>query len=262
MRWVNGAPYSHMKGFAPQGIIKRIGENISWIIRGIARIAEQPLFNFPDDFIKFLHTLSERIYYGIRENAIELMKLRIPAIHRHRAMALADAGYGTLKSLIKASVDELKKVNGIGNTLAVRIKEYIEQFIEDDNERIFQYCIRRAKELRRDTSIIEKLFKETNDKFSRACAELIQQIGIPCRFIGDISPHEPDCLIEINQEKMVIECKRKKGNELVSATEAEEIKGKGARYNPEAEITIGYPDFSEEAIKNVKHTKITLITHT
>jgi len=262
LRWIEGVPYSDMKGFAPQGIVKSMGETISWIIKGMARIAERPLFNFPDDFIRFLNILSERVNFGVRENAIELMKLRIPAIHRHRAMLLADAGYGTLKSLIKADINELKEVPGIGDKLSIRIKEYIEQFIGDDNERKYQYYLRRAKELGRDTSIIEKLFKETGDNFSRVCAELIQQLGIPCQFIGDVTTHVPDCLIEINDKKIVIECKRKKGNELVSAVEAEEIKGKGAKYKPIAEVTIGYPDFSEEAINNVEETKITLITHT
>jgi len=59
---------------------------------------------------------------------------------------------------------------------------------------------------------------------------------------------------------MVTECKRKEKG-LVSVKEAEEVLGKGAKHTPVANITIGYPDFCDEAIKNASKTKITLITH-
>jgi hypothetical protein len=62
-------------------------------------------------------------------------------------------------------------------------------------------------------------------------------------------------------KEKLLECKRKIGNKLVSATEAEEILGKGAKYNPIAKVTIGYPDFVDDAKENTQDTKITLITH-
>ncbi|MHA1267832.1 MAG: DEAD/DEAH box helicase [Candidatus Helarchaeota archaeon] len=262
LMWIEGTPYSDLKHFAKQGVIKNIGENISWITKSIKRIAEPPLFDFPEELIEFLSNLSERLKYGVPKNAVEIMKLNIPAIHRHRAKFLAEKGYNSLESLIEADINELKEVKGIGNELAERIKEHVERFIKDKNERKRQYLLRRARQLGRDTNIIERLFTESKDEFAQTCAELFNSyIEIPCRFIGDISTHEPDCLIEINNERIVIECKRKTGKELVSAKEAEEILGKGAKYNPIANVTIGYPDFSVEAKQNVSNTKITLITH-
>ena len=76
-----------------------------------------------------------------------------------------------------------------------------------------------------------------------------------------MSRHEPDLLIEVEGGKIVVECKRKIGNKFVSATEAEEILGKGAKYNPIAKVTIGYPDFEDVAKQNADNTRITLITH-
>ena len=38
--------------------------------------------------------------------------------------------------------------------------------------------------------------------------------------------------------------------------------GKGSKYNPKYFLTIGYPDFSKEAIENVRNSGVTLITHT
>ena len=70
--------------------------------------------------------------------------------------------------------------------------------------------------------------------------------------------HEPDGLVRTPEGNIVIESKRKeRGN--VTAIEAEEILGKGARYDPIANVTIGFPDFVEEAKKNVPKNKITLI---
>lgn len=77
-------------------------------------------------------------------------------------------------------------------------------------------------------------------------------------YIGDIDRHEPDVVIEDDDEKIVIECKRNKsGTKLVTAKEAEGILGKGAKYRPVANITVGYPDFGKPAIDNMKHTNIT-----
>jgi len=263
LRWIEGVPYSDMLSFAPQGIIRDIGLTASWIAGSMARIAEPPLFNFPDKTITFLRTLSERLRYGTPENAIEIMKLNIPAIHRHRAISLANAGYSSIKSLIKAEIQDLKKIKGIGDKLAISIKRYVENFIKDEEERKYQFYVRKAEELKRDSSIIKRLFKEVGDNFARACADLINDcFGIPCKFIGDISPHEPDCIMGLDAGKIVIECKREKAKgKFVSAKESEEILGKGSKYSPMAYVTIGYPDFSEDAISNVKNTSITLITH-
>ncbi|RLI25124.1 hypothetical protein DRO57_04870 [Candidatus Bathyarchaeota archaeon] len=262
LRWIDGVQYSVMQGFAPPGILKGITETLSWILTAIARIAEPPLFDFPEEFVEFINKLSERVKYGVPENALEIMKLNIPAVHRFRAIALANAGYNSLESLRKATIDELRKVRGIGDKISVTIKSHVEQFIKNEKERKQQYLLRRAKELGRDQSILNRLFEETGDNFARACTELINDfLKLPCEFIGDIEPHEPDGLIEIDGQKIVIECKRKAGNKLVSAKEAEEILGKGAKYKPIAFVTIGYPEFTQEAKDNVIHTKVTLIPY-
>jgi helicase len=262
LRWIDGVPYSDMRGFAPQGIIRDIGLTASWIVKSIAKIAEPPLFDFSDEIIRKIITLSDRLKYGVRENAIEIMKLGIPSIHRHRAMKLAEAGYDSLESLVKAEIRDLKNVNGIGEKLAILIKKSVEQFITNEIERKRQYFIRKAEELKRDSNIIKKLYTEIGDNFSRTCAELFNEyFNIPCKFIGDINTHEPDCIIKIPDGQIPIECKRKRAEEkLVSAKEAEEILGKGSKYNPVSYVTIGYPDFSKDAIENTKTSRVTLIT--
>lgn len=259
LRWIEGSSFSEIRRFAPDGRVKRTAEGISWIVSAIAKIADEPLFNFSQESIQRLRELSEQLVYGVPKDAVSIMKLKIPAVHRQRAIALAESGYTNLESLISADISELEKVRTVGKKTAVKIKEFVSELIEDENERFKELQKLRAVKLGRDPALIERIYKSRSDEFSRIVAEVINdQFGIPCRFIGDISPHEPDCLIEIPEGKIVIECKTTKG--LVSAKEAEEILGKGAKYDPIANITIGNPDFCEEAIKNVEHTKITLIS--
>lgn len=263
MRWIEGVPYSDLRAFDQQGRIKAIGENSSWITKAIVRLQDEPLFKFGDEFAQFLTLLAERLNYGVPKEAVQVMRLNISAIHRFRAIQLALQGYATLGSLLQASIEDLKKVRDIGDVLARRIKERVEKFINDENERAYNGHVMHADTLGRSHDVIDRLYKETGDAFARACVDVVgQHIGLQCRFIGDISPHEPDGLLEKDSERIAIECKRKKGLQLVSAKEAEEVLGKGAKYNPIANVTIGYPRFSEEAAANVKNTHITLITHT
>jgi len=259
LRWIEGSPFSEIRRFAPDGIVKRTAEGISWIVSAIAKIADAPLFHFTQESIQRIRKLSDQLVYGVPKDAVSIMKLRIPAVHRQRAIALAESGYTNVESLIGVDISELERVRTIGKKTAVKIKEFISKLIKDENERFKELQKLRAVKLGRDPALIERIYESRSDEFSRIVAEVINdQFGIPCQFIGDLNKHEPDCLIEIPEGKIVIECKTTKG--LVSAKEAEEILGKGAKYDPLANITIGKPDFCDEAIKNTEHTKITLIS--
>ncbi|HHE64853.1 MAG TPA: DEAD/DEAH box helicase, partial [Bacteroidetes bacterium] len=37
LKWITGVPYSDLESFAPHGIIRNIGENVSWIVKSIKR---------------------------------------------------------------------------------------------------------------------------------------------------------------------------------------------------------------------------------
>jgi len=260
MRWIDGVLFSELYGYAPHGIIKRDAENISWILKGLSRLTEKPLFDFGTEFQEFIRILADRVYYGVPSDAVPIMKLRIPAVHRNRAIRLAKAGFKTIDDLINASIGQLISVNGIGEKLALRIKEYVENFIEDNVTRSRQRQLRMAQQLGKSSVIIEQLYQTKDDVFSRVCIELLKtHIGLDAIFIGDAGEHEVDGLVTTPEGKIAIEGKRKKEKGNVSAKEAEEVLGKGARHNPIANVTIGYPDFVEEAKRNAPHAKITLI---
>lgn len=259
MRWIDGLSVSELSGYAPHGIIKRTAGNISWVLKGFARVTEKPLFDFSDEFYEFMETLAGRVYYGVLSDVLPIMRLRIPAVHRHRATRLVEAGYKTIDDLIKASIADLMSVRSIGEKLSLRIKEYVERFITDETARHRERQIRMAQQLRRSSAIIEQLYNTKGDVFARVCVDLSRDhLGLDAIYIGDTGEHEPDILVRTPKGNIAIESKRKeRGN--VTAKEAEEILGKGARYNPIANVTIGFPDFVEEARKNVPKTKITLL---
>ena len=258
-RWIDGLSLSELAAYAPHGIIKRTAENISWILNGFARVADKPLFDFSDEFYEFMEMLAGRVYYGVPSEAIPNMQLRIPAIHRHRATLLAEAGFKTIDDLINASMSDLISVRDIGERLALQIKEHVERFIEDETARHRERQIRIAQQLGRSSVIIEQLYNTKGDVFARVCADLLKDhLGLDALYVGDAGEHEPDILVRTPEGNILIESKRKeRGN--VTAIEAEEILGKGARYTPVTNLTIGFPDFVEEAKKNVAKTKITLL---
>ena len=258
MRWIDGASLTDLSGYAPHGIIKRTAENISWILKGLARIAEKPLFDLDEKFPDFIRMLADQVFYGVPTDSLTIMKLRIPAIYRNRAIRLVKAGFKTIDDLIAATIAQLISVSGIGEKLALRIKEHVENFIKDDVNRSRQRQLRLAQQLGRNGTIIEQLYQTKGDVFSRVCVDILKMTDLDAIFIGDSGMHEVDGLVTIPEGKIVIEGKRKeKGNVL--AREAEEVLGKGARHNPISYVTIGFPDFVDEAKKNAPNAKITLI---
>lgn len=261
MRWIEGVPYSDLSSFASHGTVRKIAENISWIIKTMTRIADKPLFNFSSEFLEFMKVLSDRVHFGVKPNAIKLMELRIPMVHRYRAMQLAENGLDTINKLINVDIDTLRKIKGIGKETALEIKHYTERYIKDKNERSYQIQIRKAKEMGRDPTILKRLYTEKGKNFAKACIEVLKDyIGLPCYYVGGEPGHEVDGIIRLKEGNIVIEC-TKRENKLVSAQDAERVLGEGAKHKPIAHITIGSPDFSSEAIENVKNTNITLITH-
>jgi len=258
-RWIEGLPLGELAAYAPQGTIKRTAENISWILRGLTRVSGKPLFDFSEELHSLIETLSERVYYGVKVDALPIMRLKIPAIHRNRASRLAESGFRTIDDLIQTSMSDLMSVDGFDEKLSLRIKEHVEKFIDDEMTRHKEQQMRRAIQLGRNSSIIEQLYTVKGGAFERFCIDIMKdEFGLNALYIGDADQHEPDGLVRTDEGNIVIECKRKeKGN--VTAREAEEILGKGAKHEPIAYVTIGFPDFVEEAKTNVQNTKITLM---
>jgi len=218
------------------------------------------LFSFDYDFVRYLRILAERLYHGVTENALSVMRMKLPQVNRHRAMALAAAGFTSTDKIIEAKLEELMKVPGIGENLALEIKQSVERYIDDKNLAAYQRQRRLAQSLRKNAVIFDRLYTDKGDKFARAFNDILKDyMGMKSAFVGDASEHEVDVIVETKEGKIVIEGKRY-DKRTVAAREAEEIIGKGAKHKPIAHVTIGYPDFSDEAKWNCPRAKVTLIT--
>jgi len=173
MRWIDGVPYADLSSFAAHGIVNRNAQTISWIMKGLSRIAEKPLFNFKYEFVRFLRVLAERLFYGVPEEALPVMRMEIPQVHRNRAIALAEAGYTTIDKIIDAKPEDLMKARGIGEKVALEIKKSVEDRIDDRNLAAYHRQRRIAQSLGKNPVIIDRLYKEKGDNFARARTDKI-----------------------------------------------------------------------------------------
>jgi len=260
LRWIEGIPYFDLTQYAAAGTINRIAENIQWILKGLAHTAKKPLFDFRDDFIDSLLETSERIYFGVPREGLQIMRLRIQGIHRRRALSLSRAGYHDIDSLLEASIGDLKNVEDIGDVLALRIKENVEQYIETMSLKNKAIQVRLATKMGKNTDLVLGLYNTHGDDLSKHVVRLFrEEFKINADFVGEKDQHEPDIIVQTAEGIIAIEVKRsEKGR--VSAIESEEILGKGAKYKPIASVTIGYPDFVEVAKQSAISSKVTLLT--
>lgn len=260
LRWIEGVSYFDLSPYAPAGVIKRIAGTTQWLLKGLARLVEKPLFDFKDDFNDFLCELSERVYFGVPRDVLAIMRLRIKGIHRRRSTNLANAGFKSVDSFLAAKTEELRDVDDIGETLALRIKESVERYIENQIQKHRSMQMTSASKMGKNADLISGLYDSHGDDFARHITKLLkEELKIEAEFIGQDGQHEPDILITTAEGNIVIEAKRKESG-LVSALESEEILGKGAKYKPIAHVTIGYPDFVEVARDNANSSKIRLIS--
>jgi helicase len=110
------------------GDIYRHIETSAWLLYAANVMAK--LFNYKDMTFK-LEDLRSRVRYGIKEDVLELARLK--GVGRIRARNLSKAGFRTIADLKFATVDELSGIRQIGKTVA---KEILEQLSKPRREKI------------------------------------------------------------------------------------------------------------------------------
>jgi len=262
--YISGESYARLRNKYRifHGDIRNSALGLCWIITVIKKIAQLDEFDFSDNFHDNLDDLQDKLFFGAPIEALNILRLRLPIIHRNRAIDLATAGFRTIKSLIEASLDELIQVNGISRNIALTIHQSIENYIQNFIKRTYATQTRKIRDLGRDSSYITALYEKEGREFEKACTDIFHEIfGFQCIYCGEESVHGCDFYFENNSKVYAFECKRKTGERLspVSAREAEEILGKSANFSNCIKITIGYPDFSKTAIENSALAEVTLL---
>ena len=104
------------------GDIHRMVQTAEWLLYCLRELAKQA---GKAKFLEELDILRKRVIYGIREELIDLVKIK--GIGRIRARKLYNHGVKTLDDLSKIPVKKLAEIDKIGSTLADNIKSQLQK---------------------------------------------------------------------------------------------------------------------------------------
>ncbi|MEM0262075.1 MAG: helix-hairpin-helix domain-containing protein, partial [Nitrososphaerota archaeon] len=120
--WIEEMPDSELYdrfGIQP-GDMAALRESAEWIAYSASQIAK---ISGHSKYVTPFQILSERIKHGVREELLPLVRLR--GIGRVRARALYRAGYTSIEKLKATTVEDLKRILGIGEKIARSILEQL-----------------------------------------------------------------------------------------------------------------------------------------
>jgi helicase len=120
--WINEKPEQEIveKYDLGPGDIRSLAETAEWIAHGLKKVSL--MLEGIDSYVtQKLETIEIRLRYGVKEDIMEL--LAIPGVGRVRARRLYLAGFRTIEDIAKAIPSQLKKIEGIGDALSVRLIE-------------------------------------------------------------------------------------------------------------------------------------------
>jgi helicase len=109
-QWISSSPTREIEETHNvfSGAIKKMGEEFSWLIEAISTLAKAE--GWPEQVVKKMDVLGERLSFGIDFKGLELAKLRIRGLGRGYISRLVANGYDTPKALSDLSIGELAKI--------------------------------------------------------------------------------------------------------------------------------------------------------
>ncbi|MGQ0795626.1 MAG: DEAD/DEAH box helicase [Nitrosopumilaceae archaeon] len=103
------------------GDMHRMVETSDWLVYSLYELAK---LESRDDLLDELNILRQRISYGIKEELLDLIRIR--GVGRIRSRILYKNGIKNLHDLSKISIKDLAKIDKIGSTLAENIKAQLQ----------------------------------------------------------------------------------------------------------------------------------------
>jgi helicase len=104
------------------GDMHRMVETLDWLVYSLYELAK---LESRDDILNELDVLRQRISYGIKEELLDLVKIR--GVGRIRSRILYKNGIKNLHDLSKIPIKDLAKIDKIGSTLAENIKAQLQK---------------------------------------------------------------------------------------------------------------------------------------
>jgi len=139
--WIKELPIERliMRYKIGSGDIQRIVETATWIISAAAEIAQlkRRTNERYQVYMKAAQSLSDRVKYGIKSDAVSLT--RIKGIGRKRARVLLEHGIRDIRMLLNLDASDLSQMPGFGSELAKTILESAKKLTEPSTEVSFDY---------------------------------------------------------------------------------------------------------------------------
>lgn len=104
------------------GDMHRMTETADWLIHALYEIAK---LEKKDEILTEIDDLRSRIVYGIKEELVDLVKIK--GIGRVRARVLFKNGMKTAEDLSEISLERLAKIDKIGSVIAENIKTHLKK---------------------------------------------------------------------------------------------------------------------------------------
>jgi helicase len=104
------------------GDMHRMAETSDWLVYSLYELAK---LESREDLLDELNILRQRISYGIKEELLDLIRIR--GVGRIRSRILYKNGIKNLHDLSKISIKDLAKIDKIGSTLAENIKAQLQK---------------------------------------------------------------------------------------------------------------------------------------
>jgi len=105
------------------GSIRGLAGEFAWLAEAMASVADACNWSKPN--VKRLSKLAEQLIGGIKEQGLDLTRLRVQGLGRGRIAALVDNGLDTIGKVLSAPFAELQKI--VTKPVAERIQEYVQR---------------------------------------------------------------------------------------------------------------------------------------
>jgi len=110
MDWIEEMPVKELEGRYSvwAGGIRRIGEEYGWVIDALAALALA--CGWPDERAALVRMLADRLTFGVRDDAVEIARIRARGLGRGYLRKLVDAGLRTRMELRAAGADAVRDI--------------------------------------------------------------------------------------------------------------------------------------------------------
>ncbi len=112
------------------GQIDQIGRKVGWLLDAAGGMAK--VMDKDRSIAFFLKRLSLKVNFGVDDPGVKFARLRVPGLGRDYIWSLTQKGYGSLRQIKEAKIEELEKV--MPAAVAQKFKESIEEKSKSGNK--------------------------------------------------------------------------------------------------------------------------------